>query len=46
MALAGRLKKHYPWVKTPLIIGAPMRPIALAPLAVEISQAGGSIPIP
>ena len=45
MALAGRLKKHYPWVKTSLIIGAPMLLIALAPLAAEISQASGSIPI-
>ena len=46
MAFVGRLKKHYPCVKTSLIIGAPMLPIALAPLAVEISRASGSIPIP
>ncbi|KAF2185032.1 inosine monophosphate dehydrogenase [Zopfia rhizophila CBS 207.26] len=36
-----KLKKDYPWIQTPLIVGAPMRLIALAPLAVEISRAGG-----
>ncbi|KAF9692589.1 hypothetical protein EKO04_009668 [Ascochyta lentis] len=36
-----RLKTDYPWIQTPLIIGAPMRLIALADLAVEISKAGG-----
>ncbi|OCL12279.1 putative oxidoreductase [Glonium stellatum] len=41
MALANRLRKDYAWVKTPLIIGAPMRLISLAPLAVRISRAGG-----
>lgn len=35
-----RLKKDYPWIQTPLIIGAPMRLIALADMAVEISKAG------
>ncbi|KAF2499848.1 oxidoreductase 2-nitropropane dioxygenase [Lophium mytilinum] len=35
------LKQAYPWIKTPLIIGAPMRLISLAPLAVEASRAGG-----
>ena len=35
-----RLKNDYPWIQTPLIIGAPMRLIALADLAVEISKAG------
>ncbi|PSN60592.1 inosine monophosphate dehydrogenase [Corynespora cassiicola Philippines] len=36
-----RLKEDYPWISTPLVIGAPMRLIALAELAVEISKAGG-----
>ncbi|KAF2134162.1 inosine monophosphate dehydrogenase [Dothidotthia symphoricarpi CBS 119687] len=36
-----RLKKDYPWIQTPLIVGAPMRLIALADMAVEISKAGG-----
>ncbi|KAF1953904.1 inosine monophosphate dehydrogenase [Byssothecium circinans] len=36
-----KLKRDYPWIKTPLIIGAPMRLIALADLAVEITKAGG-----
>ncbi|KAH6612485.1 2-nitropropane dioxygenase [Boeremia exigua] len=36
-----RLKTDYPWIQTPLVIGAPMRLIALADLAVAISQAGG-----
>ncbi|KZM21126.1 nitronate monooxygenase [Ascochyta rabiei] len=36
-----RLKTDYPWIQTPLIVGAPMRLIALADLAVEISKAGG-----
>lgn len=35
-----RLKNDYPWIQTPLIVGAPMRLIALADLAVEISKAG------
>ncbi|KAF2809905.1 inosine monophosphate dehydrogenase [Mytilinidion resinicola] len=35
------LKQTYPWIKTPLIIGAPMRLISLAPLAIEVSRAGG-----
>lgn len=34
------LKKDYPWIQTPLIVGAPMRLIALADLAVEVSKAG------
>ncbi|OCK82743.1 inosine monophosphate dehydrogenase [Lepidopterella palustris CBS 459.81] len=41
MASVDRLKKDYPWIKTPLVVGAPMRLIALAPLALEISRAGG-----
>ena len=35
------LQKDYPWTKAPLIAGAPMRKIALASLAVEISNGGG-----
>ncbi|KAF1996097.1 inosine monophosphate dehydrogenase, partial [Amniculicola lignicola CBS 123094] len=35
------LKKAYPWIKTPLVVGAPMRLISLADMAVEISKAGG-----
>ncbi|KAL8688955.1 MAG: hypothetical protein Q9218_005259 [Villophora microphyllina] len=35
------LLSDYPWVKTPIIISAPMRLISLAPLAVAVSQAGG-----
>ncbi|KAF2649593.1 oxidoreductase [Lophiostoma macrostomum CBS 122681] len=36
-----RLKVHYPWIQTPLIVSAPMRLIALADMAVEVSKAGG-----
>ncbi|KXT00973.1 hypothetical protein AC578_8202 [Pseudocercospora eumusae] len=36
-----RLKADYPWTKAPLVCGAPMRLIALASLATEISRAGG-----
>ncbi|KAH8731412.1 oxidoreductase 2-nitropropane dioxygenase [Phaeosphaeriaceae sp. PMI808] len=36
-----QLKQDYPWIQTPLIVGAPMRLIALADMAVEISKAGG-----
>ncbi|KAF2708565.1 inosine monophosphate dehydrogenase [Pleomassaria siparia CBS 279.74] len=35
------LKKAYPWIQTPLVVGAPMRLISLADLAVSISRAGG-----
>lgn len=35
-----RLKTDYPWIQTPLVVGAPMRLIALADMAVEISKAG------
>lgn len=35
-----RLKHDYPWIQTPLVVGAPMRLIALADMAVEISKAG------
>ncbi|KAF2630570.1 inosine monophosphate dehydrogenase, partial [Macroventuria anomochaeta] len=35
------LKSDYPWIETPLVVGAPMRLIALADLAVAISKAGG-----
>lgn len=37
-----RLKQDYPWIQTPLVVGAPMRLIALADMAVEISKAGTS----
>ncbi|KAJ4988348.1 2-nitropropane dioxygenase [Stagonosporopsis vannaccii] len=36
-----KLQSDYPWIQTPLVVGAPMRLIALADLAVAISQAGG-----
>ncbi|KAF7195994.1 Nitronate monooxygenase, partial [Pseudocercospora fuligena] len=36
-----RLKADYPWTKAPLVCGGPMRLIALASLATEISRAGG-----
>lgn len=39
-----RLKQDYPWIQTPLVVGAPMRLIALADLAVEISKAGSFSP--
>ena len=35
------LRKHYPWTTSPLIASAPMRLIALPPLAVAVSRAGG-----
>lgn len=35
-----KLKTEYPWIQTPLVVGAPMRLIALADLAVAISKAG------
>ncbi|KAF2034640.1 oxidoreductase 2-nitropropane dioxygenase [Setomelanomma holmii] len=35
------LRRDYPWIQTPLVVGAPMRLIALADMAVEISKAGG-----
>lgn len=38
--MAAQLVKDYPWIQAPLVVGAPMRLIALAPLAVEISKAG------
>ena len=31
----------YPWTRSPLIANAPMRLIALAPLAYAVSKAGG-----
>lgn len=40
MAGVQSLKKDYPWIQAPLVVGAPMRLIALADLAVEISKAG------
>ncbi|KAF2441277.1 NPD-domain-containing protein [Karstenula rhodostoma CBS 690.94] len=38
---ARQLREDYPWIHTPLVVGAPMRLIALADMAVEISKAGG-----
>lgn len=35
------LNTAYPWTRSPLIANAPMRLIALAPLAFAVSQAGG-----
>ncbi len=35
------LQRDYPWTSYPLIAAAPMRLICLAPLAVEVSKAGG-----
>jgi hypothetical protein len=35
-----KLENDYPWIQTPLVVGAPMRLIALADMAVEISKAG------
>jgi hypothetical protein len=35
-----KLKAIYPWIQTPFIVGAPMRLISLADLAVSISRAG------
>lgn len=43
MDQAAKLKRDYPWIQTPLIVGAPMRLIALAELAVEISKAGTTL---
>ncbi|KAI9818213.1 MAG: hypothetical protein M1827_000838 [Pycnora praestabilis] len=36
-----KLQQSYPWTTTPLICCAPMRLIALAPLATAVSRAGG-----
>lgn len=36
-----KMEADYPWTRDPLIVNAPMRLIALAPLAVAVSQAGG-----
>ena len=33
--------EQYPWLQKPVIVGAPMRLIALPPLAIEISATGG-----
>jgi len=35
------LSSAYPWTRSPLVANAPMRSIALASLAVAVSQAGG-----
>lgn len=39
--MASQLMSTYPWAQTPLVASAPMRLIALAPLATAVSQAGG-----
>ena len=39
--MATSLISDYPWTHAPLIVGAPSLKIALAPLAVAISRAGG-----
>jgi nitronate monooxygenase len=41
MASYSLLQSAYPWTKTPLIASAPMLRIAMAPLAVSVSRAGG-----
>ncbi|KAL1968476.1 hypothetical protein VTN77DRAFT_1686 [Rasamsonia byssochlamydoides] len=41
MASYPSLQSSYPWTKTPLIASAPMLRIAMAPLAVAVSRAGG-----
>lgn len=35
------LQQSYPWASAPFIVSAPMRPVAHAPLAVAVSEAGG-----
>ncbi|KAK5075905.1 hypothetical protein LTR70_009884 [Exophiala xenobiotica] len=35
------LNEQFPWTTSPVVVGAPMRIIALPPVAVEISAAGG-----
>lgn len=35
------MNRAYPWLRSPLIVSAPMRLIALAPLAVAVTKAGG-----
>jgi nitronate monooxygenase len=35
------LRRDYPWIQTPIVVGAPMRLVALSKLACEISNAGG-----
>ncbi|EAW11713.1 nitronate monooxygenase [Aspergillus clavatus NRRL 1] len=39
--IASTLTKVYPWVKPPIIVGAPMRVMSGAAMAVAISHAGG-----
>lgn len=39
--MSQHLSAAYPWVRNPVIVSAPMRLIALAPLAVAVAQAGG-----
>jgi NAD(P)H-dependent flavin oxidoreductase YrpB (nitropropane dioxygenase family) len=46
MSNIAKLKQDYPWIRTPPVVGAPMRLIALADMAVEISKAGAHARIP
>ena len=39
--MSSPLSSAYPWTRSPLIASAPMRLIALAPLATAVSRAGG-----
>ena len=41
MAAPTPLNIAYPWIRSPFIASAPMRLIALAPLAFAVSKAGG-----
>lgn len=41
MTTMSSLTEQYSWTSPPLVVGAPMRIIALPPLAVEVSAAGG-----
>ncbi|KAL4868459.1 hypothetical protein BDV12DRAFT_103307 [Aspergillus spectabilis] len=41
LRLSTKITSSYPWVKPPFIIGAPMRVMSGATLAVAVSQAGG-----
>ncbi|KAB2578514.1 FAR-17a/AIG1-like protein [Lasiodiplodia theobromae] len=41
MSISAAFRASYPWIQAPLIVSAPMRLIAFAPLAVEVSRAGG-----
>lgn len=40
MSISAAFRASYPWIQAPLIVSAPMRLVAFAPLAVEVSRAG------